>query len=87
MRQGRYLVHPLHFGKRCRERGMNIEDVKHAIERAQGCAPYVGRDPTAEGTNWRVSGPSIDSGAIAVGVEAHQIGSDQWVLLITLFEV
>jgi hypothetical protein len=65
MRQGRYLVHPTHFGKRCRERGLSLNDVKHAVERATGCAPYAGREPTQEGTNWRVTGPSIDGDAIA----------------------
>lgn len=87
MLSGRYVLHPTHFGKRCRERGLNVDDVKHAIERAQGCVPYAGRDSAEEGTNWRVTGPSVDGDTIAVGIEAYQVGQDQWALLITLFEV
>jgi hypothetical protein len=87
MRQGRYLLHASHFGKRCRERGLNIDDVKNAIEHASRCEPYVGRAPTMDGTNWRVTGPSVDGDTIAVGVEAFEDPQGRAVLLITLFEV
>lgn len=87
MRQGRYLVHEPHFGKRCRERSLNVDDVRNAIEHARSCTPYAGREPTEGGSNWRVSGPSIDGDLIAVGVEACEVSADRFVLLITLFEV
>lgn len=87
VRQGRYLLHEPHFGKRCRERGLNIDDVKHAIEHATSCTPYADRASTQDGTNWRVCGPSIDGPIVAVGVEAFEMAPDRFVLLITLFEV
>jgi hypothetical protein len=87
LKQGRYLLHEPHFGKRCRERGLNIDDVKNAIEHATRCDAYAGRAPTMDGTNWRVTGPSVDGEAVSVGVEAFTDPQGRAVLLITLFEV
>lgn len=85
MRQHRYWVHPVHFGKRARERKLSIEDAKHAIEHATACLPYHGRQVTEGGTNWRVIGPSLDDGSIAIGVEAYEAPNGEAVLIITLF--
>lgn len=84
---GRYAVHEPHFGRRCRQRGLSIQDVKNAIKNATRCEPYADRSPTQDGTNWRVTGPNVDGDSIAVGVEAFETQPDRWVLLITLFEV
>lgn len=58
----------------------------NAIQRATRCEPYTDRQPSNDGSCWRVLGPSIDGSTIAVGVEAFLDG-DEWALLITVFEV
>jgi hypothetical protein len=84
---GRYFPLEPHFGRRCEERGLGIDDVKHAIKKATRCESYQGRAPSNDGTNWRVLGPSIDGEPIAVGVEAFMGEDGRSALLITLFEV
>jgi len=75
-----------HFGKRCRERKLGLADVKHALARPSHIESYEGRDASQGGTNWRVTGPSIDGESIRVGVEAYEVRGAQWALIITLFK-
>jgi len=85
MREGRYLTHEPHFGRRCRERTISLADAVNAIRNTTACTTYDGREPSQDGTNWRVTGPCIEGEPITVGVEAFLDEQGQMVLLITVF--
>jgi hypothetical protein len=82
---GRYFAQEPHFSKRCRERGVQLDDWKHAIASAPACRPYADRAPTQGGSVWSVVGTDLDGDALTVSVEAFLDHLGQRALLITVF--
>ena len=85
LRDGRYIP-SIHFGERLVERGFDMLDVLHAVERATRVTAYD-QDPQHGGTCWRVTGPDVDVGRrVAVGVECFLDRKRRRVVLITVME-
>ena len=65
---GRYWVVD-HARDRQRQRGVTVADMKSIIKKATACEAYPDSVPSFGGTCWRVTGPSLDEIATAIGVE------------------
>jgi hypothetical protein len=60
-------------------------EIKQALRTAATCVPYANRQPTAGGTNWRVTGRTRGDESLTVGVEAFTDHLGKRALLITVF--
>lgn len=85
LQAGRYVPSG-HFYDRLQERGIDIQDVFHAVESASKCLEYSGGVAQNGGTCWRVVGKNVDRDkAIAVGVEAFLDKKKRRCILCTVF--
>jgi hypothetical protein len=81
---GRYWVVD-HARDRQRQRGVTAADMKSIIKKATGCEAYTGGVPRFGGTCWRVTGPSLDEVATAIGVEVYVDHLGKRLIIVTVF--
>jgi hypothetical protein len=81
---GRYWVVD-HARDRQRQRGVTAADMKSIIKKATGCEAYAGGVPRFGGTCWRVTGPSLDEIATAIGVEVYVDHLGKRLIIVTVF--
>ncbi len=73
-----------HFHDQRAARRVNIRDAFNAIQNATSCDAFAGRC-TQGGSAWRITGPDLDDGTLAVGVEVFVDHMGGFVILITTF--
>ena len=92
IREGRYILDPIHCLPRMKERQIDLADIKNAIAWARGIEPYADRTAKPDSASWRVHGPPIAETrrrmriqTIAVGVQLTGDEPDSFVAVVTLF--
>ena len=77
-----------HFQDRMKERGILFPDALNALKKARSCTPYLSIGGAAHGgTEWRVTGPSLDDDEptdIVIGVEAGTNEQSRYMWLVTV---
>ena len=90
MKAKRYIVATSHMAQRTGQRGIGLDDVLNAVEKASACDPYPAMQEHG-GTCWRVAGPALDetpkkkATVISVGIEAFEDERGEMVVLVTVF--
>jgi hypothetical protein len=67
------------------QRGITAADMKSSIKKATGCEAHAGGIPRFGGTCWRVTGPSLDEIATAIGVEVYVDHLGKRLIVVTVF--
>lgn len=74
-----------HVRDRLRERGLSMDDLRHAVAHPRKVEPYS-RMPQHGGTCWRLYGRDLDDEQeVGVGFEAYMDERGRWAVLCTIF--
>jgi len=92
LKEGDYVIDPVHCEPRMKQRGIDLADIKNAVAWCSGIEPYaekrVGRGESA----WRLHGPPLAetrrrkrARTIAIGVTIVGKEPESFVVVVTVF--